>query len=519
MSQTVTRPTPGAVEERHAPAIEAEGKRLRGRIPYGVESRDLGGWREVIEPGALRGAKLDDLIATVDHVGVPIGRHPGTLEVEDRADALHWSVALPESRADVREAVERGDLRAGSWRMVVKRDRWDGDVRHVEEIAELRDVAVVTNPAYPAAAAELRSAPETDEPTSEISDTETSATEDTDAADERQEDTIMQVEDRTEGGTGGLAVEDRAADQPSVEARVMDALRSIQKGEARSLTTASAAALAPAEVGTFVFDRLRAASVALASGIRIIPTDRASITWPQITADVSPAWYTEGETITAGDPTLATLRAEPKKLAHLIVTSNEVLDDSEPSAQEVLRDHLLKMLAFKLDGEIFAGNDGDGITGFANVSGRQQIRSSTNGDALRNYDLLVRAVGMLQAANVPGPYVAAMNPRTATELSMLKTGISGDATQLAKPPEVPPIVTTSQISTAVDQGTARNSTSIFVYAPAQIVLVRRQDATVELDRSRRFNSDESELRGKTRVDLLVPDPNAIVQISGIIPPA
>src|SRR5665809_76015 len=75
----------------------------------------------------------------------------------------------PESRADLREAVERGDLRAGSWQMVVAKDRWDGDTRHVEAIAELRDVSVVSSPAYPAAAVEYRSAPTTpaDEPEKE----------------------------------------------------------------------------------------------------------------------------------------------------------------------------------------------------------------------------------------------------------------------------------------------------------------------------------------------------------------
>jgi hypothetical protein len=48
-------------------------------------------------------AALDDLVVTVDHAGVPLGRHPGTLQLEDRADGLHWSVTPPESRADVRE--------------------------------------------------------------------------------------------------------------------------------------------------------------------------------------------------------------------------------------------------------------------------------------------------------------------------------------------------------------------------------------------------------------------------------
>src|SRR4051794_21340755 len=106
------RPTPGQLEERSEPlAVDAE--RIRGRIPYGTESRDMGGWREVIERGARAPPRLDDLVATVEHRGLPLGRYPGTLELEDRDDGMHWAVDPPASRQDVREAVERGDLRAG----------------------------------------------------------------------------------------------------------------------------------------------------------------------------------------------------------------------------------------------------------------------------------------------------------------------------------------------------------------------------------------------------------------------
>src|SRR5829696_3831955 len=155
----MARPRAGDVETRELP-LEADGRKIRGRIPYGIESRDLGGFTEIIDPAALRNTKLDDLVATVDHAGVPIGRYPTTLDLEDRNDGLHWSVSPPESRADVREAIERGDLRAGSWRMRVKRDSWDGDLRRVHEIAELRDVSIVTAPAYEAALVELRSQPD-----------------------------------------------------------------------------------------------------------------------------------------------------------------------------------------------------------------------------------------------------------------------------------------------------------------------------------------------------------------------
>jgi len=158
----LARPKPGEVEERTAPdLLAADSKRIRGRVPYGVESRDMGGWREVIEPGAFKATVFDDLVATVDHAGVPLGRHPTTLELEDRDDGLHWSVDPPASRADIREAIERGDLKAGSWRMQVKRDEWRGDVRHVHEIAVLRDVSIVTRAAYgEAAQVEYRSQPD-----------------------------------------------------------------------------------------------------------------------------------------------------------------------------------------------------------------------------------------------------------------------------------------------------------------------------------------------------------------------
>ena len=181
------RPTAGQLETRSEP-IAVDGQKIRGVIPYGVESRDLGGWTEVIERGALDGADFDELVATVDHAGVPIGRYPGTLAARGPGDGLHWSVDPPQSRQDVREAVERGDLRAGSWRMRVGRDEWRGDVRHVHEIAELRDVAVVTTPAYEGAAVELRHhepakpeegvMPEDNTPAVEPENTTTEATED-----------------------------------------------------------------------------------------------------------------------------------------------------------------------------------------------------------------------------------------------------------------------------------------------------------------------------------------------------
>ena len=287
-SESRTRPQTGTLEQRSAPeALEFAGQRLRGVVPYGQRSADLGGFSEVMSPGCLRNADLSGLVARVDHGGLPIGRYPNTIELEDRDDGLHWAVTLPESRSDIREAVQRGDLKSSSWRMVVGRDRWDGDTRHVEEVRSLHDVSVVVNPAYPSASAELRHRPEP-EPT-------------------EPEEAVVPTENKGRG----LTVERSSTDERDVESRILDAIRSVKPGEMRSLTTMSASPIDTPELATYVFDRLRPTSVMLASGIRVMTTSRESIVWPRTITDVDPSWTAEGQEIAEGDPAWDELTVTP----------------------------------------------------------------------------------------------------------------------------------------------------------------------------------------------------------------
>src|SRR5215207_5301675 len=114
---TVERPQAGEVEQRTA-AAEVVGKRVHGLVPYNVKA-SLPGFTEEILPGALRDAKLDGLVAVIDHEdrGLPLARYPRSLQVEHRDDGLAWSFEPPRSREDVIEAIERGDVAGSSWRM------------------------------------------------------------------------------------------------------------------------------------------------------------------------------------------------------------------------------------------------------------------------------------------------------------------------------------------------------------------------------------------------------------------
>ena len=514
-SESRSRPVAGEVETRSAPGeLTVEGRRLRGVVPYNIESRDLGGWRERMAPGCLRNAQLGDLVATVDHSGLPIGRYPGTLTLEDRDDGLHWSVELPESRADVREAVERGDLNASSWRMIVARDRWDGDVRTVEEVRALRDVAVVVNPAYPAAQAELRAAPEPQPD---------------------PEEAVMPEENER---AGGLTVESRNAPESrpgaggagDIESRVLEAIRSVKPGESRSLTTTSASPIDTPELSTYIFDRLRPNSVMLASGIKVMTTSRESIYFPRTITDVAPDWTPETEELPESDPGWDQLQITPSKLGSRILASNESLDDAPVDLTGWLQNHLLKLIGLKLDLALIEGNPiggAPGIKGLKYQSDTQTVHQAADtgdGAELTDLDAIAHAIGLIEEANATASAIV-MHPAVWTQAALMK---DRNERYLLSPAQDPtqkparslfgvPVYTTSALSQTETRGTATATSSIYVYDSSQVVLVRRADVQVEVDRYQFFSTDQTQIRAKLRVGFVLPHPAAVVRIPGIVP--
>jgi uncharacterized protein len=148
-----------------------EGKLLRGLIPYNSPTRITERGRtftEVIRPGAFARAAssgrgpLGDVLATFNHnPDRLLGRTgSGTLRLTDGPDGLRYEVELPDSAADVRELLRRGDLRGSSFTAFPSAkdgQRWKGDYREILAL-EVVEVGPVVAAAYDASTAEIRSA-------------------------------------------------------------------------------------------------------------------------------------------------------------------------------------------------------------------------------------------------------------------------------------------------------------------------------------------------------------------------
>jgi HK97 family phage prohead protease len=130
----------------------------------------------------------------------------GTLRLFDEQRGLRFEVDLPDSPLgeNVREAVKRKDIDGASFRFTVNEDSWQGDLRTVESVKELKDVTVATFGAYPAASVELR-------------------TRNNDGAEERQEEVKGMAEEAKKGD--GLPVEDRHVKQDEEQTYPAGSLR------------------------------------------------------------------------------------------------------------------------------------------------------------------------------------------------------------------------------------------------------------------------------------------------------
>ena len=129
---------------------------------FNVLSLDLGGFREMILPGAfdkvlLRQRGKQDVIAVFNHdPNILLGRtSSGTLELSTDDKGLKYSVTPPAERADIISLILRKDLRGSSFAFTVSKDGESyasdagGAVRSISQISGLYDVGPVVSPAYP----------------------------------------------------------------------------------------------------------------------------------------------------------------------------------------------------------------------------------------------------------------------------------------------------------------------------------------------------------------------------------
>jgi HK97 family phage prohead protease len=134
---------------------------------FNVLSLDLGGFREMLKPGAFARSLAKpalDVRALFNHdPNMILGRsRSGSLRLEEDTQGLHIAIKPPDTQysRDLQLSMKRGDVDQMSFSFTVATDEWgkqdDQVLRSVVEVEDLYDVSIVTYPAYPATRVQAR---------------------------------------------------------------------------------------------------------------------------------------------------------------------------------------------------------------------------------------------------------------------------------------------------------------------------------------------------------------------------
>ena len=164
---------PGAIERRYVTVQEIRVvKKSDAAMPtldgyaavFNSLSEDLGGFRELIAPGAFKNSIGGDVRALWNHdANHVLGRtKSGTLTLAEDQNGLKINIAPPDAQwaRDLMASIDRGDVNQMSFGFRTITDNWsmlNGENLRTLMDVELFDVSPVTFPAYPDTQVALRS--------------------------------------------------------------------------------------------------------------------------------------------------------------------------------------------------------------------------------------------------------------------------------------------------------------------------------------------------------------------------
>jgi len=153
------------VELRNAGEGEEERKIVGRPAIFNQLSRNLGGFRERILPGAFTKTLQESNAKALwnhDKNYVLGSMRSGTLSITEDIEGLSFEAMPPDTQwaRDFMQSVERGDVDQMSFRFRAVRDRWTKDEENnlIRELVEVQliEVSPVTFPAYPQTSVDLR---------------------------------------------------------------------------------------------------------------------------------------------------------------------------------------------------------------------------------------------------------------------------------------------------------------------------------------------------------------------------
>jgi HK97 family phage major capsid protein len=146
-------------------------------------------------------------------------------------------------------------------------------------------------------------------------------------------------------------------------------------------------------------DRLRDAMIVRRLGARVLDNLQGNVEIPRLTTSATSAWVAENAAITPSDPVFDKISLTPKHVGVITEYSRNMILQSSPDIEDILRDDFAAQLGAALDRAAINGGGSNEPVGILTTSGIGDVPGGTNGLAptYLNILLLISAVANANA--------------------------------------------------------------------------------------------------------------------------
>ena len=287
--------------------------------------------------------------------------------------------------------------------------------------------------------------------------------------------------------------------------------------------------LVPDEYAAELIDLLRAQSVVRNMGAMTMPMNSGSLTIPKLTGGTTANYIGENEKGGASEPTFGSIQLSAKKLKAIVPISNDLIRDSSPQADNVVRNDVVQQMALRED-IAFIRDDGTENTpkGMYYWSNNKFNAGDIDSDELDTVtNDLTNAIFKLANANVPMSQPGwIMSPRSKFYLMQLRDGNGNYAYRDDLQDGILmgyPVATTTQIPDNL--GGSNDESEIYFADFAQLIIAENTNLIINVseeasyyDGSQQvsaFDNDLTVMRALARHDFGVRHDDAVAVIEQV----
>jgi len=236
---------------------------------------------------------------------------------------------------------------------------------------------------------------------------------------------------------------------------------------------------------------------------------------PKMTSGTSAAYIAEGGSITESTPAFSQVTMSPNLLAGFVEYSVQMLRQSSPNIEQLVRRDLTRSIEIKLEQTIIEGSgSGAEPTGILNTSGIGSVALGTNG-AAPTYSALLDLIAEVSQDNADGNGVFVINAATEAFLRKTPKVASTDSVMILEGNTIAgrPVVVCNQVPSDLTKGTGTGLSAILYGDFSQVLLGQFGSTELLVDPYTSMQTGLVRVRGLAMVDLAIRYPEAFAAIT------